>query len=226
MEQATSDPAGYEAGQRQWAIERGIRKWKNREAAAVTPEALRAARAKVRQWQGAMRDHRDAHPDLRRLRHREQPGASNLPAPRTEPTEQQLDAARVWSGVQAAELPASNGIGTARALARMYAALIGEVDGVRLLSPGALASATEEQASGMDQVMLIPSRFSTGYMLLTESNPIIGPSSFGHTGRGGSLAFADPGHGVAFAYTMNRAMGGADDRRAILLVDAVRRSVL
>ncbi|PJN40506.1 phage capsid protein [Streptomyces sp. CB02959] len=93
-----SDPAGYEAGQRQREIERGIRKWKNREAAAVTPEAQRAARAKVRQWQGAMRDHLAAHPDLRRLRHREQPGASNLPAPRTEATPQQLDAARVWSG--------------------------------------------------------------------------------------------------------------------------------
>ncbi|MEU1163043.1 serine hydrolase domain-containing protein, partial [Streptomyces sp. NPDC005921] len=32
--------------------------------------------------------------------------------------------------VQAAELPSSNGIGTARGLARMYASLIGEVDGV------------------------------------------------------------------------------------------------
>ncbi len=97
-ERATSDPAGYEAGQRQRAIERNIRKWKNREAAAVTPEAQRAARAKTRQWQGAMRDHLAAHPDLRRLRHREQPGASNLPAPRTEATPQQVDAARVWSG--------------------------------------------------------------------------------------------------------------------------------
>ncbi|MFJ9892712.1 phage minor capsid protein [Streptomyces sp. NPDC091280] len=95
---ATSDPAGYEAGQRQRKIERNIRRWKNREAAAVTPEAQRTARAKTRQWQGAMRDHLAAHPDLRRLRHREQPGASNLPAPRTEPTAQQVDAARVWSG--------------------------------------------------------------------------------------------------------------------------------
>ncbi|MBB6415829.1 phage minor capsid protein [Streptomyces sp. AK010] len=98
VEDATSDPAGYEAGQRQRKIERNIRRWKTREAAAVTPEAQRAAGAKVRQWQGAMRDHLAAHPDLRRLRHREQPGASNLPAPRTEPTAQQVDAARVWSG--------------------------------------------------------------------------------------------------------------------------------
>jgi CubicO group peptidase (beta-lactamase class C family) len=46
--------------------------------------------------------------------------------------------------VQTAELPSSNSIGTARALARMYAALIGEVDGVRLLIPEALESATKE----------------------------------------------------------------------------------
>ncbi|MGC9536581.1 phage minor capsid protein [Streptomyces sp. UG1] len=98
VEQAVSDPAGYEAGQRQRAIERHIRKYKKREAAAVTPEAQRAARLKVRQWQGAMRTHLAAHPDLRRLRHREQPGASNLPEKRTEATPEQVEAARVWSG--------------------------------------------------------------------------------------------------------------------------------
>ncbi|MEU8989978.1 phage minor capsid protein [Streptomyces sp. NPDC048558] len=98
VEQAESDPVGYEAGQRQRAIERNIRKYKRREAAAVAPEAQRAARLKVRQWQGAMRDHLAAHPDLRRLRHREQPGASNLPEQRTEATEQQVEAARMWSG--------------------------------------------------------------------------------------------------------------------------------
>ncbi|MGV9247268.1 serine hydrolase domain-containing protein [Streptomyces sp. NPDC003710] len=137
----------------------------------------------------------------------------------TDPPEIDFDSPEV----QAAELPASNGIGTARALARMYAALIGEVDGVRLLSPGALASGTEEQASGKDQVMLIPSRFSAGYMLPTESNPMMGPSSFGHTGRGGSLAFADPEHGVAFGYAMNNVIGGSDDVRAASLVNAVRK---
>ncbi|MFE0762614.1 phage minor capsid protein [Streptomyces smyrnaeus] len=97
-EQAVSDPTGYEAGQRQRAIERHIRKWKRREAAAVSTEAQRAARAKTRQWQGAMRDHLAAHPDLRRLRAREQPGASNLPKPRREATPEQVDAARIWSG--------------------------------------------------------------------------------------------------------------------------------
>ncbi|NGO67627.1 phage capsid protein [Streptomyces sp. SB3404] len=98
IEQAASDPAGYEAGQRQRAIERNIRRWKQREAAAVTPEAKTAARRKARQWQGAMRSHLTTHPDLRRLRAREQPGASNLPKRRRRAHTEQVDAARVWSG--------------------------------------------------------------------------------------------------------------------------------
>ncbi|MGW5970340.1 serine hydrolase domain-containing protein [Streptomyces sp. NPDC055186] len=125
--------------------------------------------------------------------------------------------------VQVAELPSSNGIGTARALARMYAALIGEVDGVRLLTPETLASATEEQASGKDQVMVIPSRFSSGYMLPTNDNPMTGPNAFGHTGRGGSLALADPEHGIAFGYVMNHIISGPDDVRAASLTEAVRK---
>ncbi|QLF83191.1 capsid maturation protease [Streptomyces phage AxeJC] len=97
-EHGGSDPEGYEAGQRQRAIERHIRRWKNRAAAATTPEAQRAANAKVRQWQGAMRNHLAAHPDLRRLRAREQPGASNLPTPSTAPPAPYVQAARVRSG--------------------------------------------------------------------------------------------------------------------------------
>ncbi|MFD9267644.1 serine hydrolase domain-containing protein [Streptomyces goshikiensis] len=127
--------------------------------------------------------------------------------------------------VQAAELPSSNGIGTARALARMYAALIGEVEGVRLLSPETLASAISERASGKDEVLLSPSRFGTGYMLPTEDNPMTGPNAFGHTGRGGSLAFADPEHGVAFGYAMNHIISGSVDVRAAALAEAVRKSV-
>lgn len=101
-EQATSDLDGYRAGQRQREIERHIRKFKRLEAGAVTPEGQRAAAGKVRQWQGAMRNHLAAHPDLRRLRHREQVDPSQLPEhkrpKRTEPTPEQVDAARLWSG--------------------------------------------------------------------------------------------------------------------------------
>ncbi|HET6634277.1 MAG TPA: serine hydrolase domain-containing protein [Streptomyces sp.] len=127
--------------------------------------------------------------------------------------------------VQAAELPSSNGIGTARSLARMYAALVSDVDGVRLLAPETVAAAAREQAAGPDQVMMIPSRFGTGYMLPSETVPMTGPRAFGHPGRGGSLAFADPEHGIAFAYVMNHVIESPEDRRAASLVDAVRASV-
>ncbi|MEU8950905.1 phage minor capsid protein [Streptomyces sp. NPDC048489] len=95
---AEPDPEGYEAGQRQRAIERNIRKYKNRAAAATTPEAKRAANAKVRQHQAAMREHLAAHPDLRRLPKREQPGASNLPPPRRPVPDEARQAARIRSG--------------------------------------------------------------------------------------------------------------------------------
>ncbi|MFJ2017238.1 phage minor capsid protein [Streptomyces nodosus] len=90
--------AGYAAGQRQRAIERNIRKWKRQEAAATTPEAQKAARAKIRQHQAAMRDHLAAHPDLRRLRAREQLGASNVPSRRPPAPDTAHQAARVRSG--------------------------------------------------------------------------------------------------------------------------------
>lgn len=71
---AVAEPSGYEAQQRQRAIERGIRQWKTREALALDDAAAATARAKVREWQGTMRDHLAAHPDLKRQGAREQVG--------------------------------------------------------------------------------------------------------------------------------------------------------
>ncbi|MEU8721504.1 phage minor capsid protein [Streptomyces antimycoticus] len=110
VEQAKSDPDGYEAGQRQREIERHIRKYKRRAASTIDPAKRSAAEGKVRQWQKAMRDHLAAHPDLRRNPTREQIGAGNLPPeqrarargqdtpPPPPPTAEQVEAARVWSG--------------------------------------------------------------------------------------------------------------------------------
>src|SRR5690606_6540745 len=77
----------------------------------------------------------------------------------------------------ASQRPACNGIGTARGLARRSAELIGRVDGARLLTQETLPSATREQTGGKDQLMLIPSRFSAGYMLPTDTNPMTGPNA-------------------------------------------------
>jgi CubicO group peptidase (beta-lactamase class C family) len=123
---------------------------------------------------------------------------------------------------QAAEIPSSNGICTADGLARLYAGLIGEVDGARILDAATTAAATAEQAAGTDQVLLVPTRFASGFMLPTDESPLGGPASFGHPGRGGSLGFADPGSGIAFGYVVSHIRQDMNDTRAATLVNAVR----
>ncbi|MBA9003673.1 phage minor capsid protein [Thermomonospora cellulosilytica] len=77
--QNTADPEGDKARQRQRALERRIRREKEREAAALTDEARTAARRRVRAAQAALRQHLAAHPGLKRLPYREQIGAGNIP---------------------------------------------------------------------------------------------------------------------------------------------------
>ncbi|MER7078141.1 MULTISPECIES: phage minor capsid protein [Bacteria] len=83
--QPTADPEGDKARQRQRAIEREIRKHKQRQAVALDEPARKAASQKVRAWQAEMREHLDAHPELKRLRYREQLGAGNVGKPGTRP---------------------------------------------------------------------------------------------------------------------------------------------
>jgi CubicO group peptidase (beta-lactamase class C family) len=125
--------------------------------------------------------------------------------------------------VHAAELPASNGIGTARGIARFYAGLIGEVDGRRILTEETVRTALVEQAGGADEILLRPSRFGVGFMLPINGGMALGgPNSFGHPGKSGSLGFADPAHGMTFGYAPNRMyVGFGGDVRAANLVEAV-----
>lgn len=67
---AVSNPVGYEERQRLRGLERKVREWKRREAVALTPEAQRQARAKVREWQGQIVAH-TAATGLPRKRNRE-----------------------------------------------------------------------------------------------------------------------------------------------------------
>ena len=126
---------------------------------------------------------------------------------------------RAW---HAAEIPSSNGICTAASLSRMYAACIGDVDGVRLLSEETMEAARAEQVRGLDAVILEETAFATGFMVPTPHGPMAGPGSFGHPGLGGSLGFAHPETGVAFGYVMNQMQAHeAGDPRPGLLVEAV-----
>ncbi|OEV05254.1 esterase [Streptomyces oceani] len=103
---------------------------------------------------------------------------------------------------RASGLPGAAGIGTARALSAFYAMLLGPLeDGTpRLFTPGTLAAASTAESVGPDRVLVVPTRFGPGFMLHSPASPMLGPGSFGHPGRGGSLAFADPESGVGFGY--------------------------
>lgn len=128
-----------------------------------------------------------------------------------------------------AELPSSNGHGTARALARLYGALAcgGSADGVRVLSKEGIERARTEQSRGTDEVLLTETRFGLGFMMPVPRLPM-GPNdrAFGHVGMGGSLGFADPEASVGFGYVMNRT--GPEilgDERHIALIQAMYASL-
>ncbi|MEV7011556.1 phage minor capsid protein [Streptosporangium sp. NPDC051022] len=81
LKTATADPEGDVARQRQRALERKIRAAKEQALGALTPEGKKAANAKVRAAQAALREHLKDNPKLKRLPYREQIGAGNTPGP-------------------------------------------------------------------------------------------------------------------------------------------------
>ena len=112
-----------------------------------------------------------------------------------------FDAAQVLS----ASIPAVNGLFTARALARLYAALAGggELDGVRLLSAQTLARATEIQSRRRDYALFgARMNWRLGYHQAFTLRGGLAPS-FGHLGANGSCAWADPSQELAVGYVRN-----------------------
>jgi CubicO group peptidase (beta-lactamase class C family) len=102
-----------------------------------------------------------------------------------------------------AELPAMNGHGTARDLARLYSLL------PSLLPEELLREATRVHSSGLDQVLLTHSQFGLGFMVHDTAAPIgVRPGTFGHAGAGGSMAFYDPNARVGFCFVMNQMQAG------------------
>lgn len=106
--------------------------------------------------------------------------------------------------ILAADIPAG-GKTSARAIARMYAALLGEVDGVRLISPARLREATAVAMSGTDAIFGMPTKWGLGYAIGGLGSGSDGSTSvFGVGGAGGSFACGDTASGIAFAVTKNR----------------------
>ncbi|MFI5472036.1 serine hydrolase domain-containing protein [Streptomyces cacaoi] len=130
---------------------------------------------------------------------------------------------------RAAEIPAANGHGTARAVAALYGIFAGRgvYGGRRVLSLEAAERVREGQGACRDLVLGAGFAHETEIGLglwLSGPNGSYGPNprAFGHDGFGGSCGLADPEAGVSLGYVMNR-MGPhiADDPRKTALVDAL-----
>ncbi len=137
---------------------------------------------------------------------------------------------RAW---RAAEIPAAGGIGNARAVARVHAALAcgGTLDGVRLMSPETVESIVQERSASVDRVLGMTTRFGLGYGLMTPQVPLSpNPRAFYWGGWGGSIVVTDLDTATSVAYVMNRMGDGvAGDLRggmvAIAATDAASRLV-
>ena len=101
----------------------------------------------------------------------------------------------------AADIPAG-GKTSSRAIAKMYAALLGEVNGVQLLPPERLREATTESFSGIDEVFGMPTKWALGYSIGAPGSN--SETAFGVGGVGGSFAYGDAATGIAFGLTKNR----------------------
>jgi len=123
------------------------------------------------------------------------------------------DATNTWTDKwKSAEVPAANGHGNAKSVARVQSILTsgGGVDGVRLLSTSTIDQIFKEQSYGVDLVLGIPLRFGIGYGLpCAETIPYIpeGKVCF-WGGYGGSIIVNDVGRGVTISYMMNKMEGG------------------
>jgi len=128
-----------------------------------------------------------------------------------------------------AEIPAANGHGNARSVARLMGALAcgGALGDVRVIGGEAIARAVREEWQGTDLVLGVPMRWGLGFMLASDTLPL-SPTrrAFGHGGWGGSLGIADPDARLGWAYVMNKMSAGTlGDTRGFRLAQALYASL-
>eukprot|EP01037_Dinobryon_pediforme_P018077 gene18077-18316_t len=130
------------------------------------------------------------------------------------------------SGEEFADAPLLTSAGNARGAARLFAfaAMDGELDGVRVLSPRTIDLMTEVQWYDKCAVWGTPMRTALGFLLNDPDYFYLGPNpeAFGTAGGGGSFAMADRKNRLSVAYSLNSwwpALGMGERTRA--LVDAV-----
>ena len=102
------------------------------------------------------------------------------------------------------EIPAANGVTTARGLAKMYGAIAngGRIDGTQFLSEELVAGLTGKPSLLLDRNIFVPLSFNLGYHSLPFPPGFM--PGFGHAGLAGSVGWADPASGLSFGFVHNR----------------------
>lgn len=123
--------------------------------------------------------------------------------------------------------PGGSGTGTARGLARLFAAAVTGVDGAApFLGADTVSQIGQQQIRGYDEVLHQQDRaHAIVFQKPSQQLAFGGPRAFGHDGAAGALACVDPDTGLAFAWTIARGPwpGGADPRAVALAADLGRR---
>ncbi|MEU6989331.1 serine hydrolase domain-containing protein [Streptomyces sp. NPDC046465] len=122
----------------------------------------------------------------------------------TEPTD--LEALPNSRPVRAKGPASVGGVASARGLAGMYAAAVTGIEGREsLLTPETVAEFGQVQSVGYDLVSRAHKVFAVGFQATSDALfPFLGAGSIGHSGAGGSQAFADPSSGLAYGYARRR----------------------
>jgi CubicO group peptidase (beta-lactamase class C family) len=106
-----------------------------------------------------------------------------------------------------AEIPAANGHGNARSVAKITAAIAcgGDLNGTHILSLKSIQKSIEEQIYDIDLVVGTKTRYGLGWGLQNEEEPIgPNPNVFYWGGYGGSVVIIDLDARMSIAYVMNK----------------------
>ena len=135
-----------------------------------------------------------------------------------------------WTeGWRRAEIPAANGHGNARSVAKLQAPLAckGSAFGVNLISAEMATSVMTPRISGTDLVLGVPLSFGLGFGLVSELVPLSpNKNACFWGGWGGSNILVDQDAQMSVAFVMNKMHDGVmGDPRSLALLQAVYKAL-
>ncbi|MGQ3383221.1 serine hydrolase domain-containing protein [Glutamicibacter sp. TV12E] len=129
-------------------------------------------------------------------------------------------------------IPAANGAGTARSIAKLYSTLIDDLHGKNgtegvVAAPQSVAKAIDLKFREKDEALGFPFAYGYGgFRRRSQPREGLDGDMFGHDGGGGSAHFAWPAARIALSYTPNRLLDiGNNDHRASSLIRALKESL-